>query len=114
MCWTIAWKEVNDSGSHCTSTKRARASAELVTIPLNTHATEVVLDRPGFSATFDLLDNSIGHVAELQCFNILRLNSNPTRRITSMEVDDPDFALESATVLLIHNLELENYVKSLH
>ena len=31
-----------------------------------------------------------------------------------MEVDDPDFALESATVLLIHNLELENYVKSLH
>ena len=43
MCWTIAWKEVNDSGSHCTSTKRARASAELVTIPLNTHATEVVL-----------------------------------------------------------------------
>ena len=57
----------------------------------DTHATELVLDRPGFSATFDLLDNSSSHVAKLI------LNSNPTRRITSMGVDGPVFALESAT-----------------
>ena len=37
-----------------------------------------------------MLDNSRGHVAELNVLNILRLNSNSPRRTTSMEVDDPD------------------------
>ena len=45
-----------------------------------------------------MLDNSSGHVAESKCLKRLRLNSNPPRRVTSMEVDDPDLdAFESAT-----------------
>ena len=55
-----------------------------------------VLDHQGFSATFDqgLLDSSSGHVAELKCFKHFNI---PTRRISSMKVYGPDFALESAT-----------------
>ena len=52
-----------------------------------------------FSLNHHLLDNYGGHVAGLKYFtrNFLILNSNPARRITSMEVDDPDsVALESA------------------
>ena len=66
------------------------------------HTTEFVLDSPGFfgdfSPSYHLLHNSSNHIAELIVLNILRLNSNPPRRITSMEVNGPDLdAFESAT-----------------
>ena len=64
-----------------------------------THATELVLDRPAFFwQSYHLLDNSSSHVADLNVLNILRLNSNPPRRITSMEVNHLDLdAFDSAT-----------------
>ena len=60
---------------------------------------ELMLDRPGFFwPSYHPLDNSSSQVADWNVLNILLLNSNPPRRITSMEVNDPDLdAFESAS-----------------
>ena len=45
-----------------------------------------------------MLDNLSGHVAELKCPKYFKIETNPPRRITLMEVDDPDLdAFESTT-----------------
>ena len=67
-----------------------------------THATELVLDSPGFFRDFPpkqhLLDNWSGHVTELKYFKYFKIEFEYT---TSMEVDGPDLdALESDDQLL--------------
>ena len=57
----------------------------------NTHATELVLQRLGFSwPSYHRLHNSNSHVADQNILKILRLNSNQPRRINSMEINDPN------------------------
>ena len=78
---------------------------------INTHATELVLHSQGFfhyfQQSYHMLDNSSGHKAELNILNILRLNLNSPRRITSIEVDGPDLdAFESTTCAQLRAREL--------
>ena len=54
-----------------------------------------------------MLDNSSGHKAELNVLNILRLNLNSPRRITSIAVDGPDLdAFESTACAQLRAREL--------
>ena len=60
---------------------RKLCSLAVLTVLWITHATELVLDSPGFCHDFwpsqHLLDSSSCHVVELNVLNILKLNSNP-------------------------------------
>ena len=80
-----------------------------------THATELVLDSPGFFRDFPpkqhLLDNWSGQVTDSKYFKYFKIEFEYT---TSMEVDGPDLdALESDDQLLMHT-KLANQVKSRH
>ena len=72
-----------------------------------THATELVLLFAELSPVRQLKLSQC-HVAELKYFRILRQNSNPQCRITSMEVDGPD----RATTMLHENFNAVHHLTS--
>ena len=61
-----------EPGDHAQGRARAHVVSWFIQ-PTTTHATELVLDRPGFSETFDLLDSSKWSRRWVKCFKHFKI-----------------------------------------